>query len=71
MEKKEKKFLGCSERLNLEFLKYVLYYNKRKRHFIYDAIQNIDNNKVIVFHKQKDLNLWLKNQNIDIKKKLE
>ena len=68
MVKNEKKSLGCSERLNLEFLKYVLHYNKRKRHFIYDSIQNIDNNKVIVFYKQKDLNLWLKKQNIDIKK---
>ena len=68
MEKKEKKFLGCCERLNLGFLKYVLYYNKRKRHFISEAIKNIDTNKFIVFHKQKDLNNWLKEQNIELKK---
>lgn len=62
---------GCKERLNLEFLKYILNYNKKKRHFIYNSLQNINTNKFIVFHKQKDLNLWLKSQNIDIKKKLE
>ena len=69
--KEREEIPGCKERLNLEFLKYILHYNKNKRHFISDALQNIDTNKFIVFRKQKDLNLWLKNQNIDIKKKLE
>lgn len=69
--KEREEIPGCKERLNLEFLKYILNYNKKKRHFIYDSLQNINTNKFIVFHKQKDLNLWLKNQDIDIKKKLE
>ena len=46
-------------------------YNKNKRHFITDTLQDIDKNKVIIFTKQKDLNKWLKKQNIDIKKKLD
>ena len=69
--KEREEIPGCKERLNLEFLKYILNYNKMKRHFIYDSLQNINTNKFIVFHKQKDLNLWLKNQDIAIKKKLE
>lgn len=61
---------GCNERLNLEFLKYVIQYRKKKRHFVVEAIENIDENKIITFTKQKYLNNWLKEQNIDIKNKL-
>jgi len=69
--KEREEIPGCKERLNLEFLKYILNYNKKKRFFIYNTLKNIDTNKFIIFHKQKDLNLWLKSQNTDIKKKLE
>ena len=62
---------GCNERLNLEFLKYVINYRKKKRHFVVEAIQNVDPNKVLIFTKQKDLNKWLKEQNIYIKEKLK
>lgn len=67
-EKKE--IPGCRERLNWEFFKYVLKYNKNKRHHVVNALENIDKNKVIIFTKQKDLNKWLNKQNIDIKNKL-
>jgi len=62
---------GCNERLNLEFLKYVANYRKKKRHFVVEAIEGVDESKVLVFTKQKDLNKWLKQQNIDIKKELQ
>lgn len=62
---------GCYERLNLEFLKYVINYRKKKRHFVVEAIEKIDKNKVIVFTKQKNLNKWLNKQNINIKEKLK
>ena len=62
---------GCNERLNLEFLKYVINYRKKKRHFVVEAIQNVDKNKILIFTKQKDLNKWLKKQNICIKEKLK
>jgi len=61
---------GCNERLNLEFLKYVIDYRKKKRHFVVEAIESIDQSKVLVFTKQKKLNKWLKEQNIDIKEEL-
>ena len=71
--KEREEIPGCKERLNLKFLKYVINYNKNKRHFITDALQTIDENKikVIIFKKQKDLNKWLKEQNIDIRKELD
>ena len=69
---KEKKDIpGCKERLKFEFVKYVIRYNKDKRHYIVDALQDIDKERVIVFTKQKDLNKWLINQNIDIRKRLD
>jgi len=61
---------GCNERLNWEFFKYVLNYRKKKRHFVVEAIENVDKNKVLIFTKQKALNKWLKEQNIDIIKEL-
>ena len=69
--KEKKEIPGCKERLTWEFFKYVLYYNKRKRHFIADNIKNIDNTKIIIFKKQKHLNKWLEEQKIYIKKRLD
>ncbi len=51
---------GCKERLELNFLKYVITYNKKKRLIIKDYIKNISKEKVIIFKKQKNLNKWLK-----------
>ena len=51
---------GCKERLNFDFLKYVVTYNKKKRHIIEDYLKDIPRDKVLVFKKQKDLNNWLK-----------
>lgn len=62
---------GCNERLNWEFFKYVLHYRKKKRFHVVNALENIDKNKVLIFTKQKDLNKWLKEQNIKIKEKLD
>lgn len=62
---------GCKERLKFEFIKYVIRYNKDKRHFITDALKNINKDKVIIFKNQKNLNKWLDKQHIDIKKRLD
>lgn len=51
---------GCKERLDLNFLKYVITYNKKKRPIIKDYIKNISKEKVLIFRNQKDLNKWLK-----------
>lgn len=51
---------GCKERLNLDFLKYVITYNKKKRHLIVDNLTDISKEKILVFKNQKDLNNWLK-----------
>lgn len=69
--KEKKEIPGCKERLTFTFLKYVIRYNKNKRHYITDALKDINKDKVISFKKQKDLNKWLKEQDIDIKKRLK
>ena len=51
---------GCKEKLEFKFIKYVLTYNKKKRHIILEHLQNIPNEKVLIFRHQKDLNNWLK-----------
>lgn len=53
---------GCKEQLTFKFLLYVSKYNKEKRKIIVDNLEGIDESKVIIFKKQKDLNKWLKNQ---------
>ena len=46
--------------LDFNFLKYVITYNKKKRHLIVDNLTDISKEKVLVFKNQKDLNNWLK-----------
>lgn len=50
---------GCRERINFEFYKYAITYNKKKRHIIVDALKDITSEKVLIFKNQKDLNKWL------------
>ena len=51
---------GCKERFNFTFIKYVITYNKKKRHLIEDNLTDIPKEKVLVFKNQNDLNKWLK-----------
>lgn len=59
---------GCKERLDFNFVKYVVTYNKKKRHVIVENLKDIPKDKILIFKKQKDLNKWLKdfthNENI-------
>lgn len=59
---------GCKERLDFNFLKYVLTYNKKKRPVIENYLKDIPEDKILIFKKQKELNKWLKefthNENI-------
>lgn len=68
INKEKPEIPGCKERLNLDFFKYVITYNKKKRHLIVDNLTDISKEKVLVFKNQKDLNNWLKdfthNENI-------
>ena len=58
--KERKEIPGCKERLKLNFVKYVVTYNKKKRHLIVDNLTDISKEKILVFKNQKDLNNWLK-----------
>ena len=51
---------GCRERLNFDFIKYVVTYNKKKRPIIVNYLNDVPKEKILIFKKQKDLNQWLK-----------
>lgn len=59
---------GCKERLKFTFMKYVVTYNRKKRHIIVNNLKDIPKDKVLIFKKQRDLNSWIKkftnNENI-------
>lgn len=60
---------GCKEKLDFEFIKFTLKWNKNKRKDIFKYLNNVDKNKVLIFSRRKDLNKWYRNQfntNIEI-----
>ena len=59
---------GCKERLNFNFIKYVITYNKKKRPEIIEMLKEVTKDKVLIFKKQKDLNRWIKEWRIDNEK---
>ena len=59
---------GCKERLNFNFIKYVITYNKKKGPEIIEMLKEIPKNKILIFKKQKDLNRWIKEWRIDNEK---
>ncbi|MBQ2835946.1 MAG: topology modulation protein [Clostridia bacterium] len=60
--KEREEIPGCKERMSKEFFTYVLKYNKEKRKVIVDNLEGIDESKLLIFKKQRDLNKWLKKQ---------
>ena len=52
---------GCKEKIDKEFLLSVLNYNKNKRKYIVENLENIDKEKLLVFKNRKKLNNWVKN----------
>lgn len=59
---------GCKERLDFNFIKYVITYNKKKRPEIIEMLKEIPKNKILIFKKQKDLNRWIKEWRIENEK---
>ena len=59
---------GCKERLDFNFIKYVITYNKKNRPKVLELLNDVPDYKLLVFKKQKALNNWLKsfskNENI-------
>ena len=58
----------CKERIDFNFIKYVITYNKKKRPELVDTFNTISKEKILIFKNQKSLNNWLKhftnNENI-------
>ena len=57
------------EKMDLEFIKFTLKWNKKKRKDILKYLNNVDKNKVLIFKRRKDLNNWYKREfNISIER---
>lgn len=50
---------GCKEKLDKEFVFYVLKYNKQKRKYIIDNLEGIDKNKILILKNRKAVNKWV------------
>lgn len=59
--KEKEEIPGCKERMNREFFMQTYNYRKKKRPKVLRIIEQINENKVISFTKQEDLDDWLKN----------
>ena len=56
---------GCKEKMDKEFLTYVLKYNKNKRKIILENLENIDKEKVLIFKNRNQVNKWVRKQKIN------
>ena len=67
--KERKEIPGCNEKLDIKFVIRVLTSRKNKRKKILKYINEIDNNKVLIFKNRHQLNKWYKkifNKKMDI-----
>ena len=60
--KEKKEIPGCKEKMDLEFFCYTLKWRKNKRHQIIEAIENIQDDKILIFRTRKELNIWYKDK---------
>lgn len=60
-DKEKPEIPGCNEKIDKEFLTYVLKYNKEKRKYIVKNLENINKEKILIFNNRKQVKIWLKN----------
>lgn len=68
--KERKEIPGCKEQFTWEFFFWTLNWRKDKRPAIIEAIKKVDNEKVLIFKKRKQLNKWFEkefNKKIEVK----
>ena len=53
---------GCKEQMNFKFFMLVVKWRKNKRQFIIDALENIDEDKILIFKNRRKLNKWYKKE---------
>lgn len=66
--KERKDIPGCKEKMEWNFIKFTLQWNKKKRGKIINILNGLEENKVIIFKTRKELNNWYeKNFNDKVK----
>lgn len=51
---------GCKERMNLEFIKLTINWNKSKRNVVNKILENHTERKIMIFKNRRKLNKWYK-----------
>lgn len=59
--KEKSEIPGCKEKMDKEFFLWTLSWRKRKRAKIYEALQDVDKSKVLIFKNRRQLNKWYLN----------
>jgi len=59
---------GCKEKMDLEFIKQTLNWNKDKRNTVYKILEDNKEKKIFIFKNRRQLNKWYKKE---FKKKIE
>lgn len=49
---------GCKEKMDFEFIKFTMNWDKTKKELVYKALEKNQNKKIIIFKNRKKLNKW-------------
>lgn len=56
--KEKREIPGCMEKMDFEFIKFTLKWNKNKRNEIKDVLDRNSDKNILIFFNRKDLNTW-------------
>ena len=60
--KERKDIPGCKEKMEWDFVKFTLQWNKKKRGKIVQTLNELEKEKVIIFKNRRQLNKWYKEE---------
>ncbi len=53
---------GCKEKIDWDFIKWTLDWNKNKREFVMDVLNQNKDKNILIFKNRRKLNKWYKNE---------
>lgn len=56
--KEKEEIPGCRERMNLEFIKQTLNWDKEKKNIVYKVLEDNKEKKIFIFKNRRQLNKW-------------
>ena len=53
---------GCNEKMDLEYLLWVMKWRKNKREYVIECLKDVDDGKKLIFKNRRSLNKWFKKE---------